>query len=422
MPEPEVEARVVAPSPPVARQGGEIVPMREALPAAPRDALPFVRMPPPGVRRGPLLWTFALIVVLPTLVAGIYLCFVASNRYVAEFRAAVRSVEPMKSSEIPSLLGLAGMSQTGNDSHAVVQYLESRQALEDIDAAASVRARYEATTVDWLSRLGPNEPVEGFVRYWRRMLDAYYETTTGTIVVRAEAFAPADALAISSAALSLSEKLVNQLSTRARADTLSFADAEVAKAEARLSQVNLRLRDLRDKEQVLDPRKAAETTLGIAAKLREEIASANAQLSAQRSSLSANAPSVIAMRERIAGLERELDRINGEATAAPGSSSDAPGANLSAAKPLSGVISDFDQLENERLFAEKAYQSALASLETARMDANRQQIYLATIVRPELPQEPVFPRPIRNTATVFAIALAIWLIGALAAFAIRDHM
>jgi capsular polysaccharide transport system permease protein len=421
MPEPEVEARTVAPPPPVARPGGEIVPMREALPAVPREALRFVRMPLPGRRRGPLLWTFALIVVLPTLVASVYLCFIASNRYVAEFRAAVRSVEPMKSSEIPSLLGLAGMSQTGNDSHAVVQYLESRQALEDIDAAASVRTRYEAPTVDWLSRLGKDEPVEGFVRYWRRMLDAYYETTTGTIVVRVEAFAPADALAVSSAALSLSEKLVNQLSTRARADTLSFADAEVAKAEARLSGVNLRLRDLRDKEQVLDPRKAAETTLGIAAKLREEIAGANAQLSAQRSSLSASAPSVIAMRERIVGLERELDRINGEATAAPGSSSDASGA-ASPSKPLSGVISDFDQLENERLFAEKAYQSALASLETARMDANRQQIYLATIVRPELPQEPVFPRPIRNTATVFGIALAIWLIGALAAFAIRDHM
>jgi capsular polysaccharide transport system permease protein len=66
--------------------------------------------------------------------------------------------------------------------------------------------------------------------------------------------------------------------------------------------------------------------------------------------------------------------------------------------------------------------SALVALETARVEANRQQIYLTVIVPPQLPEEANFPKPLRLIGLTVLCALALWLIGAFLLFAIREHM
>ena len=172
---------------------------------------------------------------------------------------------------------------------------------------------------------------------------------------------------------------------------------------------------LQDKESILDPQASAQSTLTLAAKLREEIARRNAELSAQRARLSASAPSVRATEDGIAGLSQELERVEAQATARRASVADD-------GRPLSSVLGAFQQLGDEKTFAEKEYVSALTSLETARMDAAKQQIYLATIVSPGKPEEPSFPRPPRDVAIVFGVALAVWLVGLLAFHSVREHM
>jgi capsular polysaccharide transport system permease protein len=71
--------------------------------------------------------------------------------------------------------------------------------------------------------------------------------------------------------------------------------------------------------------------------------------------------------------------------------------------------------------AEKAYVSALSSLERARVEADRQQRYVAAFVRPTLPEEAPYPRRIVPSITVFAIALVLWALGVLIVYANRDH-
>ncbi len=367
----------------------------------------------PGARRNSLyIVSFAIIVALPVIVAAFYLMAVASNRYTSEFRVAIRTVEPLHGVGIPALLGLSGASQTGNNSHAVTQYLQSWEAFAELDKLVHLRPIYSANAIDWWSRLDASEPVEVAVRYWRRMTSAHYEASTGTIIVGVTAFSPEDALNVARMALSISEALVNRMSQRVRLDTVGFAEAEVTKAEQRLIAANQALRQLRDKEHILDPRKEAEASLALASRLREEISRLRIELVLQRSSLNENSLAVSGTKDRIGALEKELERVNSEVTSAPSSN----------AKPLSGIIGTFDQVENDRVFAEKAYQSALSSLETARMDASRQQAYLATIVQPDLPQEPSFPRPISGTASVLLVTLMLWGIFLITVFAIREHL
>jgi capsular polysaccharide transport system permease protein len=361
------------------------------------------------------LLSFLLLVVAPTIAATYYTEFWASNRFLSEFRVAVRSIQPIKTGGMADLFGFAGVSQSGNDSNAVVQYLQSRKAIEDLGGAKTVQAVYDDPSIDWFSRLRSGPPIEELTRYWDRMVDSYYESSTGTIIVRVSAFTPSDAYRIAAQLLANAEALVNRLSERARDDSVAFATQEVSQAEARLTDVRSKLKVLEDQESILDPQKTAEMTLSLTAKLKEQIANKNAALSTQRAQLSAEAPSVQATKEEIAGLQRELAKVEAQATAPP---SKANGGD----RPLTSVLGAFQQLADDKTFAEKAYQSALTSLETARMDASKQQVYLATIVPPGLPEEASFPKPVREIALTFGVALAIWLIGLMGVHSVREHM
>ena len=209
------------------------------------------------------------------------------------------------------------------------------------------------------------------------------------------------------------------MSDRAHHDSVDFADKEVTEAQTRLDGVREKIRTLQDREAILDPSKSAETTLAIAAKLKDQIARLSAELITQRSRLSEDAPSVIGARDTLMGLRRELANVEGETT-----STEARSLRLGQAAPnhpLNSVVGSFQQLADDKTFAEKAYLSALSALETAKMDAAKQQIYLATIVPPELPEEPSFPKPLRQILIVFSVAASLWLIGLLGIHTVREH-
>jgi capsular polysaccharide transport system permease protein len=363
--------------------------------------------------------SFALVVILPTYCTSFYSLVLASNRYVSEFRVAVRSIERQKTGGLSDLLGFGGVSPTGNDSYAVVQYLQSRQAIADLGGAKAVGKLFDGNYVDWFSRLDADAPIESLTRYWNRMVEAVYENSTGTIIVRVATFEPGDSKGVAKLLLKNSESLVNRMSDRAHHDSVDFAEKEVTEAQARLDGVREKIRNLQNREAILDPSKSAETTLAIAAKLKEQIARLSAELITQRSRLSEAAPSVIASRNTIMGLQRELASVEGEATSTGGRSA-GPG-QPARDRPLTSVLGAFQQLADDKTFAEKAYLSTLSALETAKMDAAKQQIYLATIVPPDLPEEPSFPKPLRQILIVIGVASALWLIGLLGVHTVREH-
>jgi capsular polysaccharide transport system permease protein len=354
--------------------------------------------------------TFLLFVAAPTLATLFFALLWATPQYQSEFRVSVRAAERLQANaSLPSILGL-GTSQSGSDSNAVVQYILSHEILQEMAPTVDPRALYARTNIDWLSRLPEDASAEAFLRYWRRMTEAYYESSTATVVVKLSAFSPLDAVALAERTLSLSEDLVNRMSARARQDSVAIAKRQVDVSERRLSELREQIKTLRDKERLLDPRKEAESELALASKLREEMARANTDLAVMRRSMNDAAPSVVAMRNRIAALQSELARVAASTVK-----------QEQQTRPLSSVFGSFEQLESERVFAEKAFQAALSSLQSAELDASRQQLYLATIVKPNVPQEPAYPKPLRMTALALALGLALWGLVNLVYASIRDH-
>lgn len=70
---------------------------------------------------------------------------------------------------------------------------------------------------------------------------------------------------------------------------------------------------------------------------------------------------------------------------------------------LTNKAAGFERLPLDRTFADKQLGTAFSSLEQARNDAPRKQLYLERIVQPNRPDVAVQPRRMRpNLATIFA--------------------
>lgn len=368
----------------------------------------------PRVSRRWIVASFVVVVLLPVMAAWYFLTQYASDRYAVEFRVAVRSTEAPVISGMGDVLGLPGNSGASYDAQSLVQYLKSRAILADLEGDIDLRAIYGNDGIDGYSRLPTDAPVEQLLEHWNTFVKVSFEGANNTVVARVVAFEPQDALALSQALLTHSTDFVNRLSDVARQDAVAFARREIERAEGRLSEARLALAEMQDREALLDPEASASATLSLAAKLREKIADQRATLATQQVQLGPDTWPVRKTLDAIAGLEAELARVEAETTVQD--------QGPEQGRPLSAILREYQTVRDEVDFAQRAYESALSTYEAARLDADRKQIYLATIVTPGMPEEPSFPKPLNGLLMTAAVAFALWLIGLIGAYAIRDHM
>src|SRR6185437_2113894 len=194
------------------------------------------------------------------------------------FRLSLRTVDAPRVEPL-LLLGSDGAHTTAaSESQIVAQYIASRAIVDELDPALDLRKLFSPPGADWWARLALPASIEELVLYWRNQVDPFYDASTGTIIVRLRAFAPGEALRLAQAVVSASEKLVNDLSARARRDAVGFAQTEVIQAEARLKTALAAIREFRDQAGLIDPGKTADATATLATRLRDELLKTNSEL------------------------------------------------------------------------------------------------------------------------------------------------
>ena len=362
--------------------------------------------------RSPRIWSFLIVVVLPVVIGAIYYLAIAADQYVTEFRMTLRRAEAPQIAPLLLFGGEAVPSTAASESQIVAQYIASRAIVDALDPALDLRKLLSPPTADWWARLHNPASIEELVRYWNGQVDPFYDSSTGTIIVRLRAFAPADSLRLAQAVVAASEKLVNDLSTRAHHDMVDHAQADLVAAEARLTASLNKIREFRDQSGLIDPGKTVDATAQLATKLRDDLIKANSQLATLKTFMRDDAPPVRVLKARIRSLETQQKSLAQELTVTSPPPTPA----------LSQTLGSYDALEAEHKFAEASYQHALEALDKARDTANRQQIYIASFVPPSLPEEALYPHRWRSLGVVALIAFAIWAIGALAIQSVRDHL
>lgn len=83
-------------------------------------------------------------VVLPTLLSGIYFFWIASDQYVVEARFAVRGSDPSSSAEMMGMMSGAGSVGTIGDSYILQDFVASRDIINRIEKTIPLREMYQA--------------------------------------------------------------------------------------------------------------------------------------------------------------------------------------------------------------------------------------------------------------------------------------
>lgn len=179
---------------------------------------------------------------------------------------------------------------------------------------------------------------------------------------------------------------------------MTKAQEEVTRAEQRLVQLREQVRAVRDREGVLDPKKAGEALLLVLAQARGQKIKLEDEIRVQSRVVSPDAPQMRVLSARLEAMNAQVAKIEGEftATGASGSTS------------LSRSQASYDKATLDQTAAEKVYAILAASLEKSRMEATRQQVFVESFVEPVLPQEPEFPRRIWNTFLVGLASFGAW--------------
>ena len=400
------------PSLPANLSSGTVTPL--FLAKAPQDAMATRRR----LSVSPRAASFIAVVAVPVALAAIYLFLIATNQYVTEFRLSLRTVDVPRVEALALFGGDAMHGTAAGESQIVTQFIASRAIVDELDPKLDLRRMFSPSEADWWARLRLPATVEQLLYFWRSQVDPYYDTSTGTTIVRIRAFTPDDSLRLAQAIVNASEHLINDLSTRARHDALDYAEADVRAAEARLKSALAAIRDFRDKEGMIDPGQAASADTTLATKLRDDLLKANSGLATLSAYMRDDAPAIKVLKARIKSLEAQQRMLAREMTASAATPSSAP----TTAPVLSRELGAYEALDAERKFTEAAYQHSLEALDRARDNADRQHIYIESFVPPSLPQSSLYPRRWRALGTITLIAFAIWAIGSLAVQSVREHL
>jgi capsular polysaccharide transport system permease protein len=353
-----------------------------------------------------------LIVVYPVLIGSIYFTFIASDQYITTVHFTVNASDDKPQTDMLSAMtGIPGQSGSLRDVFAVKEFIESQAAIEQTHKYFDIKKLYASSSADWVSRLSSDASKEDVLEFWQDMVHVEFDALSGIGVLSIAAFEPDQAVLVADSLLKASEQLVNELSEQARQDTLKIARDELQRSEKRLAAARHAVREFRDREKSIDPEQSATAKLTVVTGLEGDLAKAEAQLNDLLVSMNANTPKVRAAQNLVDALRAQIRKERARwAKTTPEDK-----------KNVSQLVFDYEQLLTEQGFAQTAHESALASMEQARMDASRKHKYLTVIARPYLPEEALKPERFIAILTLTIGCFMVWGIISLIIAAVKDH-
>jgi capsular polysaccharide transport system permease protein len=350
-----------------------------------------------------------IFVILPALVAAIYYFLIAADLYASEASFVVRSPSTMQTNGLTSLLQGTGISRAQDDVYSVNDFVVSRDAIAALDKQINLREIFNRPEADFVARY-PNliegDKTEDFFRYYQRRIAIIYDSTTGISTLVVKAFRPEDAQLVANLLLKESEALVNRMNERSHRNSVHEAEGEVELAEGQVVEAQQNLLAYRNRETLLDPNKSSGAIFEQLAKMQAELTTTKTRL-AELDSNSPGSPLRSDLEAHETALGNQIENQRARLAGSGGS--------------MAPKISEYEQLILKQEFAAKELASTMASLESARAEARRQNIYLDRVVEPNLPDKALFPKRIKSFLIVFISCFMTYSIGKLLVAGVREH-
>ena len=349
-------------------------------------------------------------VIVPTFLSIVYFGLIASDVYISESRYVVRSPERQSASPFSSLLKGSGFASSQDDTYTVQDFMLSRDALKALNDKLNVVNAFGNHKVDIFSRFAGLDwwasSFEDLHLYYLKKVDIELDALSSITTLTVKSYTAQDAFAINEQLMEMGEALVNQLNELGRQDMIRFALVEVKTAEEKAKTAALALSVYRNQKGVIDPERQTSIELQQVATLQEELLTTQAQL-VQLQTFTKNNPQIPSLQLRVQNLKQEISK---ETTQVAGGNNS-----------MANKAAEYQRLALEREFADKQLASTLVSLEQARNEAQRKQLYLERIVQPSKPDKAMEPRRLRGILTTLIMGMIMWGVLSILLAGVREH-
>ncbi|MCZ8079689.1 MAG: capsule biosynthesis protein [Rhodobacteraceae bacterium] len=350
-------------------------------------------------------------VILPTFLAGFYYYRIATPLYATKTEFVIQQAMPQQASG-SSLGGLASTPMANmQDSITVQGYLQSRDAMLRLDQDIGFRNVFAAPDIDPIQRLAPDATNEAAYKIYQRNVRVSYDPTEG--IIRMEVIAPDPEVSVrfADALIGYAEEQVDQLTQRLREDAMKGARESYTEAETALLEARQRAVTLQETFKVLSSEVEVSLITGQIGQLEGQLTADRLSLAQMESNATPNQARMEPLKRRIATLESEIALLRSKLVEED-----------SSGQSLARVQSELAIAQADADTRQMMLSQSLQSMETARIEANRQARYISLSVAPVAPDEATYPRAFENTMVAMMIFAGIYLILSMTAAILREQV
>jgi len=336
--------------------------------------------------------SFIAFVLIPVLIISAYLFVIANDQYSSTASFAVRaSTDTPSAGDILGIFQRSGNSSTKSDTYILMDYLHGDEMIFHVDEQVNLDSVYKMRGLDFFYSLSSNLPIESKRNFWKSVVSANYNPNTEIVEIEVKAFNPNDAKKITDILVKKSSSLINNLSSKIQKDSISLAEMGLAKSEIKLKQVQKQLRTLRENTQTINPQQVLSLDANLLATLQSELIKVEGEIAILKGKVSNESYPLRQRIEKLDVLKKQILAEKSKLGIGQEKNSDSF-INKEPNSTLAGLTGVFEDLLIEKEFAEKSYIASLASLESAKLEAQKQQRYLAIFQRPIPAQSAEYPR------------------------------
>jgi capsular polysaccharide transport system permease protein len=340
---------------------------------------------------------FIGVVVLPMLIAAVYLIAIAAPRYSSSASFIVKSTAQQSQDPLATIAQQSADTMISDETYAVNAYLTSRDVVDLLAKNNELRAILTRPGADFVFRYPtfwlPDDN-EFLYQRFQWMASAYVDPVTTISTIEVNAFAPEDAQTLTRAMIGYAEALVNEMNERAYHDSLAMANYFVAEAQKDVDKIEAELQKFRNLSGSIDPNLVSQSKLKVIEGLSTQLAQFEATI-AQQASVAPTSPTLTGLRAQAQSYRAEIEKRKLEIAGTTGSEAT--------------KLQTYEQLTLQRDLAAKALQAAAAQRDQARQDAERQHLYIQMITQPNLSRDfAKYPRVTLDLLVLLAICLAMF--------------
>ena len=361
-------------------------------------------------KTGILLVRLAFFVMLPTFLAGYYFYAIATPMYATKSEFLI--IQNEGSGGGGPLGGLLPTQfATNSDSIAVQGFLQSKDAMLRLDQDVGFKSHFTQDWIDPIQRLSADPTNEEAYKVYKKNVKIGYDPTEGMIRMEVAAADPQVSADFSRQLIDYAEDRVNSLSQQKREDQMRDAREGFDRAETDRRAAQEALVRLQIEGSTLDPE-------GVIASLRAQISQLETQVIEKEIELASLLNNARPNQSRVDGARGTLEILNTQLTLLNSKMTDVSRGENSLAELAARIqIAQADLAARDMMM-----QSALQTMEQARVEASRQVRYLTVAVDPIASEEPSYPRAFENTILAFLVFAGIYLMISLTASILREQV